>query len=317
MSAHTTFLFSRQDDPVSRSDVECIALLKHTQYARGAANPGRPDFDQEWACQLLRRTEAADGKSGRIIKLENLENLPNEVSVDRLESGVDKLFIPSALVQKDRVMIPEGAAVEVEKLPTENGNRRLLKSGIKKVLVVRVKDVGGVMGTETTPSAYDLSNEIFGTYGDSMTMTSQFDDCSFGQFQLSPVKLWDPADPPLADVGVYQVDVVAPSNDRTQLQNAITDQLNEDWDFATLPEPWEDLGGGAPFDYILYCLPPGTANETKWWAYAYTNSWLSVYNNEDCNFPSFGLHELGHNIGLAHSGGLIHDGNFTECTFIC
>lgn len=37
-------------------------------------------------------------------------------------------------------------------------------------------------------------------------------------------------------------------------------------------------------------------------AYAYINSYLSVYNDQWCNSPSGQLHELGHNLNLAHSG---------------
>jgi hypothetical protein len=36
--------------------------------------------------------------------------------------------------------------------------------------------------------------------------------------------------------------------------------------------------------HIMYCLPPGTSE--GWIAYAYINSWLSVYNNEWCNYVS-------------------------------
>ena len=36
-------------------------------------------------------------------------------------------------------------------------------------------------------------------------------------------------------------------------------------------------------------------------AYAYVNSWNSVYSNQWCNYVSAQVHEIGHNIGLAHS----------------
>lgn len=34
---------------------------------------------------------------------------------------------------------------------------------------------------------------------------------------------------------------------------------------------------------------------------AYINSWNSVYSNQWCNYPSAQLHELGHNLNMAHS----------------
>jgi hypothetical protein len=52
------------------------------------------------------------------------------------------------------------------------------------------------------------------------------------------------------------------------------------------------------FDSWMYCLPPGTMSGI---AYAFINSWMSVYSNEWCNYPSGQMHELGHNFGYAHS----------------
>ena len=70
------------------------------------------------------------------------------------------------------------------------------------------------------------------------------------------------------------------------------------------------------FDHVMLCLPPGTSG--SWIAYAYVNSWLSVYNNQWCNYVSGQMHgkynviffhdsnirniEIGHNLNLAHSG---------------
>jgi hypothetical protein len=48
----------------------------------------------------------------------------------------------------------------------------------------------------------------------------------------------------------------------------------------------------------MYCLPPGAMNGI---AYAFVNSWMSVYSNQWCNYPSGQIHELGHNFGYAHS----------------
>ena len=37
-------------------------------------------------------------------------------------------------------------------------------------------------------------------------------------------------------------------------------------------------------------------------AYAYYNSYLSVYRNDWCNYHSVQLHEIGHNLNFRHSG---------------
>ena len=56
----------------------------------------------------------------------------------------------------------------------------------------------------------------------------------------------------------------------------------------------------ADVDLVMFCQPPGTNG--GWIAYAYINSWESYYNNNWCTFVSAQLHEIGHNLNLAHSG---------------
>ena len=61
-------------------------------------------------------------------------------------------------------------------------NDILSTTGTKKVLVVRVTDKEGKQPAE---DASFLSDKFFGTFGDTMTMTSQFDACSFGKFLVT------------------------------------------------------------------------------------------------------------------------------------
>ena len=51
-------------------------------------------------------------------------------------------------------------------------------------------------------------------------------------------------------------------------------------------------------DHLMYCLPPGTMGGV---AYAFMNSWMSVYNDDWCNSVSAQLHEVGHNLDFGHS----------------
>merc|ERR1711971_566717 len=51
-------------------------------------------------------------------------------------------------------------------------------------------------------------------------------------------------------------------------------------------------------DHVMYCLPPSTMGGI---AYAYINSWLSVYSDQWCNYLSAQVHEVGHNLGYGHS----------------
>lgn len=57
------------------------------------------------------------------------------------------------------------------------------------------------------------------------------------------------------------------------------------------------------FDHVMLCLPPGTQRygSTSWRAYAYINHYLQVYHDDWCNYPKTQVHEMSHNLGLAHA----------------
>ena len=48
-------------------------------------------------------------------------------------------------------------------------------------------------------------------------------------------------------------------------------------------------------DHVMYCLPAATMSGI---AYAYINSWNSVYSNQWCTYVSAQMHEIGHNLNL-------------------
>ena len=71
------------------------------------------------------------------------------------------------------------------------------------------------------------------------------------------------------------------SNGDNAINNAVIDKLSS------------VFGVGYPTDladYIMFCHPPDTLGGGI--AYAYINSWLSVYNNKWCSSLSGGLHEV-------------------------
>jgi len=59
------------------------------------------------------------------------------------------------------------------------------------------------------------------------------------------------------------------------------------------------FGVGSPTalaNHVMYCLPAGTiANGGL--AYAYINSWNSVFNNQWCTYVSAQMHEIGRYLG--------------------
>jgi hypothetical protein len=73
------------------------------------------------------------------------------------------------------------------------------------------------------------------------------------------------------------------------MRNAITAEINRVFEVSS-PRNIAD--------HVMYCLPPNTMNGI---AYAYINSWNSVYSNQWCNYVSGQMHEIGHNLNFAHS----------------
>jgi len=63
------------------------------------------------------------------------------------------------------------------------------------------------------------------------------------------------------------------------------------------------MATGSQFDHVIICLPPGSliGGRAEWIGYAFYYDWLSVFNDVQCTYPSTLMHEIGHNLGLAHS----------------
>lgn len=284
----------------SQQDIECIPLLRLTEHEPGTFHPGP---DSQWDCQLLPWTPAAMGKSGKIVKLDDIYNLPED-TIQQFKSGGSVLTIPGATVESAGIKFPLGAQAKVVELNVTDGDTLLSPgggtfhpaAGNKKVLAIRVK----TRSASTTASAAQLSDSVFGTSGDPMNLVSQYDACSYGKLTFSPLTSLNSGDPSLDAPGVYEVELDTSSMDHEYLREAITDKLNADWPGTPLPSvSWGELDESVPFDYVMYCLPPGTNMGI---AYAFANSWLSVYSDEWCTYLSTQMHEVGHNLDLDHSG---------------
>ena len=156
-------------------------------------------------------------------------------------------------------------------------NDTLSTTGTKKVLVVRVTDKEGKAPAE---DASFLSDKFFGTNGDTMTMTSQFDACSFGEFLVTTDYGNAAIEAKMAAPGVLEIDINIKLKDATQAQvrsaclNAIKNKLGVNM-------PWQ-------FDHVVLvvedCYPNGTS--CGFAAYAYVNHWLSLFIEDNYIFPA-------------------------------
>lgn len=203
-----------------------------------------------------------------------------------IKSGVTTFMSEGAMILDGVMFVPDGAAFEFGS--NEPSNRRLETSrthGIKKVLVVRAD----AKDSETTADKKTLSDKFFGTYGDTATLKSQYLACSHGKLDFQPFQ-GTTIGGAYIENGVLDVtiDMKVASANRYDVADAIEDEADR-------------LVGGLrdQFDHVMLCLPPGIDG---WIAYGYVNSWLSVYNDHYCKSMSTMVHEIGHNLGLAHSG---------------
>ncbi|KAL3760784.1 hypothetical protein ACHAWU_007850 [Discostella pseudostelligera] len=192
----------------------------------------------------------------------------------------------------DRNLLEVDGAI-VERTPEQQRNlaalqsSRALQSGTRTVLVVRILLTNGQYSYATQSG---LSNDVFGNGVDTSNLKSQYAACSANKLIIDKAPnrsmTSNPNDGTTAiSNGVVDIKVdlaVAPGSDGN-IRNAVTTKINNPNQLA---------------NHVMYCLPGGTMNGI---AYAYVNSWNSVYSNEWCNFVSAQMHEIGHNLGYAHS----------------
>jgi hypothetical protein len=203
----------------------------------------------------------------------------------KLEHGAGRRF------NSKKFFIPPGfdvaKNVRQNKSQSEIGTRRLGVTGTKSILVVRVTDSSNLVHTD---SAVDMSANIFGSASDTLNLKSQMNDCSMGNLSIVEGDLSPENE---AAPGVLDVTINIPleGSDRAEIRNAITTEVQTKLGI-TLPGPYAN---------VLYILE-GCYSECGWAGYAYVNSWNSVYQGNFYKNVGVGMHEIGHNFGLGHSG---------------
>jgi len=163
--------------------------------------------------------------------------------------------------------------------------------GTLSVLVVRVV----ASNRATSASERQLANSIFGNDNEnpqSVNMRTQFQACSHGKLNFieaadrngrsSRTRIR------LGATTVY-VENVSTIQGHAAMRNAITVALNNQFGVSRPDEL---------ANHVMYCLPPNTFDGV---AYAYIDSWNSVYNDDWCLRLSAQMHEIGHNLNLGHS----------------
>eukprot|EP00816_Leptocylindrus_hargravesii_P009684 CAMPEP_0196803776 /NCGR_PEP_ID=MMETSP1362-20130617/3256_1 /TAXON_ID=163516 /ORGANISM="Leptocylindrus danicus, Strain CCMP1856" /LENGTH=651 /DNA_ID=CAMNT_0042175603 /DNA_START=64 /DNA_END=2019 /DNA_ORIENTATION=+ len=255
----------------------CLLLLKETRFLDGTN---------------LEEVDCFDSSNGLIAKIKG----PNGAQEDfirrfkngELKSGKSTLKKNGAYFDEDgNLVLPNLDNLEIGE-SSENTDKRRLATvvGDKEMLAIRVV----APDASTTSSESEISDSWFGTSGDPVNLKSQYAACSYGQLRCEGASKTTSTGVTVSD-GVYTVEL-------SNTVSGVHRDIVRDW---VLTEGDAILGSiKSQFDHVMLCLPPGTRGD--WIAYAYINWYLSIYNDEWCNYVSGQMHEIGHNLNLAHSG---------------
>ncbi len=284
-------------------NTECVLYLKDIQYEDGHG-------EDTWSCEL---PPEISKRFGGVIMMDIKGVSKEELDVRGAVSGESIVRVDaSAYVEKSFqghnenvvLQIPRASTYEVEMMDAKSDSRhahnrrerirRRLKSEIAgtldtlKVLVVRVVDGDG-KGPDA--NAEKLQDDIF---NGKVCLKSQYEACSHGQVLIEQATEFSTLlenNIKVRGIVDVRIDAIAEEGNYKSLEfEAVTAANNTYGEEYPLAET---------FDFVMFCLPGGTGD---WLAYAYVNDWRSFYNNKWCERVSAQMHEIGHNLNLAHSG---------------
>jgi hypothetical protein len=186
-------------------------------------------------------------------------NLKALLASGELVSGKSTLKFGQSNVRFDEkgLHLPNGLTIALGK-KTSRRNLAVV-TGVKPILVVKVISLDGLARSE---SPAQIGDDIFGTLTDPVNLASQMKACSFGQLDIVPGNGTAQEAP-----GVITVSIpVTLANSRSVIRNAVTAAAQAKLDFS-LPGPYQQVM------YVLHSCQ----QDCGFAAYAYINSWNSVY----------------------------------------
>jgi len=283
-------------------ETTCKLFFKDTEYAPTPTQP-HGHSRVEYVCRLPQEESSRLGGL-RYLDIVDFENTVSVSSSSNsrtstttrptLISGESTMTISQAIVdiEEPKLYIPHDAVVEVQTTKTRNLQRNLIaKTGTFTTLVIRVIDSNGV---EPEPSLAKMENDVF---QDDVSLKTQYEKCSYGKLQIEPfsgkTSTGTQINGGVVDVKV-DFELTATNNNRGALQQAAFEAAK-----VQLGDLDEKVNDDDIYDLVLFCMPPGTGD---WLAYAFINDKYTFYNNQWCSSVSAQMHEVGHNMGLAHSG---------------
>ncbi len=246
---------------------KCVVLLKEVQLLDGELEEV-DCYDPE--TQIYHRLEAS---------LE--EKLKKDIKNNKVKSGSTTMNADGSYdIDGDghRVLhVSDVDSITYEDFVPEHGRRLAVTTGTKEMLAIRVV----AADASTTASLTAISDSWFGTSGDPVNLKSQYTACSYGALTCNAASKTTSTGVAVTN-GVHEVTI---SNTVSGVENGIIRD-------AVVAAGNSALGTmQSQFDHVMLCLPPGTSsNGGSWIGYAYINWYLSVFNNDWCNYVSIQMH---------------------------
>lgn len=261
----------------------CVGLIQDTQYDLESGK----DRDARLFCEI---------ETGEMYAVDVPQHWFHEqLQSNKIVSGLTEIRLPKQYFVDEvnyEIKMTEMPEISSPPVSQQAPNRRRLNvaQGNLSVLIVRVVARNGA----TSLWEADLANSVFGNNlanPQLINMSSQYKACSNNKLNFieAPDRNGKSSNTRIrrGATTVY-VDVFTGQGDSV-MRNAITRKLNDEFGVSRPDEL---------ADHVMYCLPPNTLGGV---AYAYINSWNSVYNDAWCNKLSAQMHEIGHNLNLGHS----------------
>lgn len=246
----------------------CTGLIGEVQYEGG-------DGDDYLACET---------PSGMIYKVSSADKnfIKANFRNGKFKSGnTDLIFDEDVMIDEDTAELVTTKNPTLKE-KTSKERKLAIVEGQRSVLVVRVVATDGSTGF----SEAQLSDSVFGNGADGspdpVNLKSQYKACSHNKLDFVESTysgITNGATTVTVQVSTTEGDGV--------MRNAITEALKTKFSVSS-PTTLAN--------HVMYCLPPNTMSGI---AYAYINSWNSVYSNQWCTYVSGQMHEIGHNLNLA------------------
>jgi hypothetical protein len=240
----------------------------------------------------------AEGDNGEYYKRYHIDDNNSKILPKLKEQDLDllhhsnqyKVTMTNVVLESDSVVgTTPGTEIVVEDMGSdfENNSRRLKSVGIRTIVIVRVTTSDG----QVSKTASQIADAFFGVGGDSNNLKSRYADCSMDKLTFNPGTGHDFVD----GVAEISVSAAAVGANILDFQAKITDAL-----IAKYGSSLRNT-----YNHVVYSVPKGTTmgagGSDRWIAFAYMNSYLSVYNDDNIVYISNQVHETGHNLGLMHS----------------